>query len=590
MSGSFTSVWFVDFEFHQPPGERPVPLCISGLEYFSGRRVRLWLADGAPLKPPFSIDENTLIVAFYASAEMSCFEALGWPRPPNVLDLYAEQRVATNGLVLDPEDRGRSLLKALRFYGIPHDVGEHQKTEMRDLAIRRGPHVVEEKSALMAYCDTDTDALLHLYRAMHERIDFPRAVHVRGKFVAAVAKMELAGVPIDVATLNVLVARQDCIKNGIRYLANARYENVFVDGSFSSARFGEYLRRRRMSWPRLERGRLALDDKTFKTMARVHPELKLLRDARRILTNWNLTKPMTDSTGNVSIVPKFTVGFDSRNRALLSPFATKTGRSQPKSSQFVLSSHSWLRGGLIQPQPGWGLAYVDWVSAEFGIAAALSGDKNMLAAYESGDPYFWFAKKAGYVPADGVRADFDAVRTMFKVVVLAVGYGQSAESLGVVLGIQTAYAEELLRLHRAMFPKFWEWSDAVSTTADAVGRLRTRHGWPLHVSAWTDNDRSLRNFPVQATCAALLHVAAILATERGVRILGTLHDAFLIEAIEAEVGAAIDNIKAAMAHASKMLLDGFELATEDKIERIVHPQRLAETETWIEVMNLLGLR
>ena len=202
MSGPFTRIWFVDFEFHQPPGGRPVPLCISGLEYFSGRRIRVWLADGPPLEPPFAIDDNTLVVAFYASAELTCFEALAWPRP-HMLDLYAEQRVATNGLVLDPEDRGRSLLKALRFYGIPHEVSALEKAEMRDLAKRGGPYTVDEIRALMAYCDTDVDALLLLYRAMHERIDFPRAVRVRGRFVAAVAKMEIAGVPTDVATLNI---------------------------------------------------------------------------------------------------------------------------------------------------------------------------------------------------------------------------------------------------------------------------------------------------------------------------------------------------------------------------------------------------
>lgn len=74
------------------------------------------------------------------------------------------------------------------------------------------------------------------------------------------------------------------------------------------------------------------------------------------------------------------------------------------------------------------------------------------------------------------------------------------------------------------------------------------------------------------------------------RLLGSLHDAFLVEATEAEINDAIVKIRKAMLDASRILLDGFELATEDDIEPIVYPRRLAETETWIEVMNLLGLR
>ena len=48
-----------------------------------------------------------------------------------------------------------------------------------------------------------------------------------------------------------------------------------------------------------------------------------------------------------------------------------------------LSSNTWLRH-LIRPRPGWALSYIDWSQQEFGIAAALSGDVNMCAAYASG--------------------------------------------------------------------------------------------------------------------------------------------------------------------------------------------------------------
>jgi DNA polymerase-1 len=53
---------------------------------------------------------------------------------------------------------------------------------------------------------------------------------------------------------------------------------------------------------------------------------------------------------------------------------------------------------LIQPPPGCGIAYIDWQQQEFGIAAALSGDPLMLAAYRSGDPYLKVARQSGRFP------------------------------------------------------------------------------------------------------------------------------------------------------------------------------------------------
>src|SRR5262245_48361093 len=91
----FKEIWAVDFEFNGGPGDRPNPVCMVARELRSGRTHRL-SADEFETTPPFSVGENSLIVAYYASAEVGCFLALGWPMPANVLDLFAEFRVRTN--------------------------------------------------------------------------------------------------------------------------------------------------------------------------------------------------------------------------------------------------------------------------------------------------------------------------------------------------------------------------------------------------------------------------------------------------------------------------------------------------------------
>ncbi len=48
--------------------------------------------------PPYALDKDSLVVAYYASAEMGCHLSLGWPMPVNLLDLFTEFRNHTNGL------------------------------------------------------------------------------------------------------------------------------------------------------------------------------------------------------------------------------------------------------------------------------------------------------------------------------------------------------------------------------------------------------------------------------------------------------------------------------------------------------------
>jgi hypothetical protein len=89
-------VALVDFEFEVRPGERPVPVCLVAHEFKSGRRFRL-LAEQLDIEPPYAHGPGVLFVAYYASAELGCYRALGWPMPERILDLFCEFRCRTNG-------------------------------------------------------------------------------------------------------------------------------------------------------------------------------------------------------------------------------------------------------------------------------------------------------------------------------------------------------------------------------------------------------------------------------------------------------------------------------------------------------------
>ncbi|MCR9293897.1 MAG: DNA polymerase I, partial [bacterium] len=94
----FDSVWSIDFEFSQPPGERPQVVCMVAREYKSQWLIRMDMETLVKLKqPPFDVGSNALCVAYFSSAEWNCFLSLGWPLPHYVLDLWTEFRCLFNG-------------------------------------------------------------------------------------------------------------------------------------------------------------------------------------------------------------------------------------------------------------------------------------------------------------------------------------------------------------------------------------------------------------------------------------------------------------------------------------------------------------
>src|SRR5512135_1593072 len=112
----FRAVWLVDFEFSAPPGERPTPVCLVAREYRSGRTIQIFQDDLSILRaPPYPVGPEDLFCAYYASAEVGCHLALGWPSPAQILDLYTEFRCLTNGL---PTPNGWNLLGALLWFGL----------------------------------------------------------------------------------------------------------------------------------------------------------------------------------------------------------------------------------------------------------------------------------------------------------------------------------------------------------------------------------------------------------------------------------------------------------------------------------------
>lgn len=544
----YREVWTVDFEFIVSPGERPIVVCCVARELRSGRLLRVW-QDQLGLGPPYPTDAGVLFVAYYASAELGCHLALGWPCPERVLDLYAEFRCLVNG---SETPSGAGLVGALVYFGLDA-ISAAEKGEMRTLIMEGGPWSEHERCDILDYCQSDVDALGRLLTRMLPRIDLPRAL-LRGRYMAAAARMERVGVPIDRAALERLREHWFDIQDELISQIDAPY-GVFEGRSFRIDRFAAFLRRKEIEWPVLPSGHLSLDKTAFRDAAQRHPELNALRELRIALSEMRLND--------------LAVGRDGRNRALLSAFRARTGRNQPSSSKFIFGPSVWLRS-LIQAPPGQAVVYIDYCQQEFGIAAALSGDAAMCEAYRSGDPYLAFAIQAGACPAAATKQSHGFERDLFKACVLAVQYGMAAENLALRIGQPVLVARELLRLHHETYRVFWAWSDRMLDAALLTGRTYTVFGWRLLVPT-EPNDRSLRNFPMQANGAEMLRLACCLATERGIEVCAPVHDAVLICAPFERLDADVAAMQEAMHEASRVVLAGFELRTD--VATYHHPDR-----------------
>jgi DNA polymerase I len=145
-------------------------------------------------------------------------------------------------------------------------------------------------------------------------------------------------------------------------------------------------------------------------------------------------------------------------------------------------------------------------------------------------------------------------------------------------------------LHRETYRVFWRWSDAAVDHAMLTGSLHTAFGWRVRVPA-VSNERSLRNFPMQANGAEMLRLACCLGTERGIEVCTPVHDAVLICAPLERLEADVACMRQAMAEASRIVLDGFELGTDAQIVR--YPDRYMDERgavMWGRVMNLINGR
>jgi DNA polymerase I len=397
----YGEIWAVDYEYYPGPGranggrdgDAITPLCFVAIEMRSGRVVRQWQDEFGP-GPPYRIDGSALFVSYLSTAEFGCQIALGWPQPAATLDAYVEFRHHVNDGAAKSEDRENyrdqngervgfySLAGALLYFG-ENGIDTAHKREMRDRILQGPPFSADERAQILEYCEDDVRALMQLVRHLAPTIrSLPHAL-ARCNFTWALAQQERRGVPLDLARLD--PTKEHWHELQLNLVREKDQFGIFeiVDGKphWRRRRFAELVRANGWAWLTHADGTLDESQQAFRDMAGRYP-VETLRELKYSLSKLRLND--------------LAVGADGRNRCLLGPYGTKTGRNAPSTTRFVFGPAKWLRF-MVAPPPRRVIVHRDYMQQEVRIAALQSGDGALLAACD-GDVYMGIANQLGFPP------------------------------------------------------------------------------------------------------------------------------------------------------------------------------------------------
>jgi DNA polymerase I-like protein with 3'-5' exonuclease and polymerase domains len=464
------------------------------------------------------------------------------------------------------------------------EVDKKYKDKMRDLILTKDWDLINKnKQEILDYCSGDIEELIELWSKIKDfyRDFFSRKpeevlmseVYWRGETVARTGIMEREGYPINRKKLTNLSLNAPKImkeimedinsqfdwevfgeaKNKIGYKQNQKDWREFISKS-------EYADNWRMTDPssRHPKGQLSLSLNAFTdkfSYRHDYPRGNFYAQAIRFLKTKQTLNGLTPSASSVAKKETIfdNIGSDGRVRAFLNPYGSQSARYQPAAKSFMFLKPSWTRG-IVEPNKGKAIIGIDYKSEEALIGALNSNDLAMIEAYKSGDVYFDYAKRAGAVPHDGIRSDYEDIRDLFKSTYLGISYLMGPVALAKKLTADTGKiytkedAQKLIKLFYEAYPVYKQYLDDVAYTYEVRGYMKLSDGWTMFGD--NDNYRSYSNYPIQGAGSVILRKAIELAQDAGLKIVFPLHDALYAET-EAFDYKAIDTLAMCMEKAFK---------------------------------------
>lgn len=206
------------------------------------------------------------------------------------------------------------------------------------------------------------------------------------------------------------------------------------------------------------------------------------------------------------------------------------------------------------------LLSADYSQIELRLAASLSGDPQMIKAFQSGEDFH--RRTAALVAGVSMDKVTDEMRRAAKAVNFGVLYGMGPGSLAESTGFSRAEAEDFIFNYFKTFKKLRDFLDSLIEQARTMGFVETLFGRRRYLPEIISGvpqvraaaERMALNHPIQGTAADLIKMAMIELDKNikiqeyknKVRMLLQVHDELVFEAKENLVKEAAPQIKKIM--------------------------------------------
>ena len=535
-------VW--DFEFASIGGEiKPTSVAYKNILRKNSKTKFLWLRDkdgSVKSETPFDFEQlcpstymdedkepKTLFVSFFGEAEYSCVKELGWKLfEHDHIDCYSEIKILKNGLW-----NSFSLANIADKLGFDAGYAEDDKTNLRE-RLGQDKVTIDEIANVERYNIEDVKVteqlffyITHHYQEMDDPDIWVQALN-RGDISKIAAKISRRGYPVDVNAWDKFLDNFDTVVEKVLEKAHNETGCFPKNGEkrkFDHNAFTQLVEKLNIyQWPRTDGGSYMTDKDTLRRFDR-YPEIKLIKEAQNLKNSTKLKDLPIDRR-------------DDRAKTLCSYFGTKTGRATPSTAKHLPNMPPCFRPFLV-PEYDKPLLFVDYKQQEFAVAAALSDDKVMLDTYNQADPYVYLGHLAGILPLTAGKEH--PKRQMYKTVCLMTMYGAGVRSMATDMNEPIEVAEKALQDHQRLFHKFWKWQQEYLDAFMMEGIKTVADGWTFRIPEGSTfrkfgehkgySENTLKNFPIQATAAAILYRALLKLDDRGYRVIGTMHDEIIIE-------------------------------------------------------------
>ena len=409
------------------------------------------------------------------------------------------------------------------------------------------------------YAAEDADITLRLHHVLYPRVRADeRLAHVYERIEIPVRdvlfRMERAGVLIDAPLLD--AQSRELGAKMIELEASAHREagqpfNLNSPKQISEIFFG------RKGMPVVKKtpsGAPSTDEEVLERLALDHPLAKILLDYREIA---KLKSTYTDK------LPRMVNARTGRVHTNYAQATAVTGRlasNDPNLQNIPVRTPEGrrIREAFIAP-PGCVLVSADYSQIELRIMAHISGDQNLLAAFERGEDVH--RATAADVFGRALQEVSAEERRYAKTINFGLIYGMSGFGLAQQLGLERATAEAYIASYFTRYPGVKRYMEETRALARERGYVETVFGRQLWLPDIRSSapgrrsgaERAAINAPMQGTAADLIKLAMIAvqdwldAEAMATKLIMQVHDELVLEVPQGELARVRDALPGLMA-------------------------------------------